>query len=218
MVDVAIVDYGLGNIFSIEQACKSVGLSVEIVADAKGVKNSRSIILPGVGAFGDAMAALERLDLISVLQDVARQGKRILGICLGLQLLFSCSEEFGQHEGLGILKGRVEYFPVRKYNGRKLKIPQVGWNEVEIPEGKPLTYWDKTLLNGFLSGTPLFFVHSCYVLPDASDIVLCESTYGDMRFCSGCMVDNIVGFQFHPERSGFHGLSIYKNFAKLLRK
>ena len=216
--DVAIVDYGLGNLFSIEQACKHVGLSVRLASTLQELQDARSVILPGVGAFGDAMQSLHRLGLVEGLKDMARAGKPMLGICLGQQLLFSGSDEFGSHEGLDIIKGWVKYFPPMEHAGRRLKVPQVGWNPVEPVEGALDGCWDGTLLDGIAPGTPFYFVHSCHVVPESPETVLCESRFGDMRFCSGSMIDNIVAFQFHPERSGENGLRLYKNFGELIRQ
>lgn len=214
--DVAIIDYGLGNLFSIKHACEHVGLSIEITNSPDTVINARSVILPGVGAFGDAMHALKRLDLIAPLKDVAERGTPLLGICLGQQLLFSRSEEFGAHEGLDILPGRVQYFPVQQIDGRTYKVPQVGWNAILPPNNDPAA-WKGTLLEGVTPGTDMYFVHSCHVVPDSDDLVLSSTTYGNVEFSSGSHKGNITAFQFHPERSGTEGLIVYANFAKLIR-
>ena len=214
-VDVAIIDYGLGNLFSIKHACEHVGLSVAVTNDPREVVAAKSVILPGVGAFGDAMDALNRLDLVSPIKDVAERGTPLLGICLGQQLLFSSSEEFGAHKGLDILPGTVRYFPVQKIDGRTYKVPQVGWNAIRPPENAPDT-WKGTLLEGVTPGTDMYFVHSCHVVPDSDDVVLSMTRYGDVAFCSGSRLGNITAFQFHPERSGVEGLTIYSNFAKLI--
>ena len=206
----AIVDYGLGNLFSIKRACEVVGLSVEVTSDVSVMAEARSIILPGVGAFGDAMQSLDKLDLVSPLKDLAQSGKPFVGICLGQQLLFTESDEFGGYKGLDIIPGTVRYLPVQEKDGRSLKVPQVGWNGVEIPQGKSDDFWDNTVLRETVSGTSMYFVHSCYVTPDDSSAVLGETQYGDIRFCSAIQKDNILAFQFHPERSGEGGLTIYK--------
>lgn len=214
--DVAIIDYGLGNLFSIKHACEHVGLTVEVTSDATTVTTARSVILPGVGAFGDAMRSLEKLDLISPLKDVAASGTPLLGICLGQQLLFSESEEFGHTKGLDLIPGKVQYFPVQTVEGRTLKVPQVGWNTITPPDNDPAA-WEGTLLDGVAPGTDMYFVHSCHAVPENTEAVLTMTTYGDVHFCSGSRHGNITAFQFHPERSGIAGLQIYKNFSQQIR-
>ncbi|MGE4192510.1 MAG: imidazole glycerol phosphate synthase subunit HisH [Pseudodesulfovibrio sp.] len=214
--DVAIIDYGLGNLYSIKHACEYMGLSVEVTNDPAAVTRAKSVILPGVGAFGDAMNALKRLDLVSPLKDVADSDIPLMGICLGQQLLFSSSEEFGAHEGLGLIPGRVQYFPIQEIDGRTYKVPQVGWNTIHPPEDDP-GRWAGTLLEGVSPGADMYFVHSCHVVPDSDEVMLCTTTYGDVAFSSGSFYKNITAFQFHPERSGTEGLAVYANFAKLIR-
>lgn len=215
--DVAIIDYGLGNLFSIKHACEHVGLTVQITADAKEVMAAHSVILPGVGAFGDAMNALERLDLISPLKDVAHSQMPLMGICLGQQLLFSESEEFGHTKGLDLIPGKVQYFPVQKAGDRTLKVPMVGWNSITPPQNET-SRWSGTLMEGVAPGTDMYFVHSCYVVPENPAAILTMTQYGDIKFCSGSHQGNITAFQFHPERSGEDGLLIYKNFAQQIRR
>lgn len=215
--DVAIIDYGLGNLFSIKHACEYVGLSVQVTSLAQDILDAKSVILPGVGAFGDAMNALERHDLIQPIKDVAAKGTPLLGICLGQQILFTESEEFGHQKGLDLIPGTVQYLPVQQQNGRTLKVPQVGWNSIEQTSPPDSENWEGTLLQGIPTGTPMYFVHSCYVVPEKTDDILCVTRYGDVTFCSGSTRDNITAFQFHPERSGADGLQIYSNFLKQIR-
>jgi len=216
--DVAIVDFALGNLFSIKHACEHVGLDVLITSSAADLEAARSVILPGVGAFADAMTALERLGLVDALRATAASGKPLLGICLGLQLLFSESEEFGVHRGLDVVPGRVVYFPVQEKDGRRLKVPQVGWNEIHPPESSGVDVWDGTLLDRVSPGQPMYFVHSCHVVPEEPGCVLCRADYGDIRFCAGVQLGNVAAFQFHPERSGPEGLVVYENFKKMIRQ
>lgn len=213
-IDVAIIDYGLGNLFSIKHACEHVGLSVQITNDAKEVVAARSVILPGVGAFADAMKSLVKLDLVSPIKDVAASNTPLLGICLGQQLLFTESEEFGNTKGLDLIPGKVQYFPVQTVEDRTLKVPQVGWNTITPPTANA---WHGTLLESVPLGTDMYFVHSCYVVPENTDAVLTVTTYGEVEFCSGSRHKNITAFQFHPERSGVGGLQIYKNFLQQIR-
>ncbi len=213
--DVAIVDYGLGNLFSIQQACMHSGLNTIITSSRRKIKSARSIILPGVGAFGDAMEALKRLDLISPLRDAAESGIPFLGICLGLQLLFTKSHEFGIHCGLDLISGNVKQLNSTQYMNRKLKVPQVGWNRIKVPKGSQFK-WSETILNGIEPGTFMYFVHSYSVVPEDSSTVLTITDYGDFRFCSGIKYNNIYGLQFHPEKSGLEGLKIYTNFRNII--
>jgi len=214
--DVAIIDYGLGNLFSIKHACEHVGLSVQITKEADEILSAKSVILPGVGAFGDAMDSLHRLDLVSPIKDVAAKGTPLLGICLGQQLLFSESDEFGSHKGLDLIPGRVQYFPIQEIDGRTYKVPQVGWNSINPPASN-LDAWKDTLLEGVTPGTDMYFVHSCHVVPENDEAILTMTTYGEIEFCSGSYSKNITAFQFHPERSGTDGLIVYTNFANLIR-
>lgn len=214
--DVAIIDYGLGNLFSIKQACTHVGLSVTITSDPTVVESSRAVILPGVGAFGDAMNELGRLGLVDSIHGLVERGTPLMGLCLGLQLLFDGSEEFGAHQGLGIIPGQVRYLPVQKCGERTLKVPQVAWNEILAPEGKTPDSWNGTLLQSTVPGTPMYFVHSCYVIPNNPDVVLTETVYGDVRFCSSCKKGNVTAFQFHPERSGPRGLNVYRELRNTI--
>jgi glutamine amidotransferase len=214
--DVAIVDFGLGNLFSIKHACEHIGLTVAVTSSAEEVEAARSVILPGVGAFADAMESLRALGLVEPLRETVRSGKPFLGICLGLQLLFSQSEEFGIHPGLDIVPGQVVYFPEQKEGGRQLKVPEVGWNEIHPPADRAQA-WDATLLHGLPAGVPMYFVHSCYVIPEDAGLTLCQAGYGQVRFCAGIARGNVTAFQFHPERSGPDGLRIYANFKKMIK-
>jgi glutamine amidotransferase len=216
---VAVIDYGLGNLFSIQKACEHVGITAIITSDKEHIKDADGLILPGVGAFGDAMLALNRLELTEPIQEFARSQKIVLGICLGLQLLFSESDEFGVHQGLGIIEGKVRRLPNDKNPETPLKVPQVGWNRIWVPqsdvgpgedEGCP-EVWRDTLLDGIKNGAFMYFVHSYYVKPLDEFQTLIQTIYGDTRFCSGIQKGHIYGFQFHPERSGPTGLQIYKN-------
>jgi imidazole glycerol-phosphate synthase subunit HisH len=213
---VAIVDYGMGNLFSIENACENAGLSAAVTSDPEKIACSHALILPGVGAFGDAMTHLKELDLIKPIRETALSGKPFLGICLGMQLLLSRSFEFGEYRGLDIIKGDVVKFegPVDEM-ARKLKVPQVGWNHV-FPWGK--TRWEGTLLDGVTEGEFMYFVHSYYVKPDENDVVLSVSKYGDIQFCSSLAHNNIWACQFHPERSGKKGMKLYENFAQYIKE
>ena len=212
----AIVDYGLGNLHSVQQACTYVGLTSVITNSKQVLLSADAVILPGVGAYGDAMQELHRLDLAEVLLDLARSEKPLVGICLGLQLLMTESSEFGHHRGLGIIEGPVVRFDMPKEDGKILKIPHVNWNSIlHTPHN---ACWDKTLLSRVKSGTFMYFVHSYTVQPRDAKIILSTTEYGDAQFCSSIGYENIFACQFHPERSGPEGIKIYHNLKKLIQE
>jgi imidazole glycerol-phosphate synthase subunit HisH len=210
---VAIVDYGMGNLFSVKHACIKVGLNAEITNQAKVIKNSNGIILPGVGAFGDAITALRKLDLIDILRETSLS-KPFMAICLGMQLLMERSYEFGIHDGLGIIKGEVVRFDSpRDTTGKILKVPHIGWNGIFRGQDRAgLDKWQNTALDGLENGEFMYFVHSYHVKPENSNLELSSSTYGDILFCSSLSIGHLFACQFHPERSGVAGLKIYDNF------
>ena len=175
--------------------------------------DSDAVILPGVGAFGDAMAALRRLDLVRPLQDIAVSDTPLIGICLGVQLLMAESFEFGRHKGLEMIKGTVVRFDHPVEEGRELKVPQVGWNRIK--QAHP---WSNTLLEGLADGEFMYFVHSFIVQPEDPNVILSTSRYGQIEFCSSLQYRNIFACQFHPERSGPKGLQIYRNLACLIQE
>ncbi len=213
---VAVVDYGLGNLYSIKQACASVGLDAVITPSKAEILRADAVILPGVGAFGDAMATLHRLDLVRVLQDIAASPKPLVGICLGLQLLMTESYEFGRHQGLGIIEGPVVLFNHPRENDRELKVPQIGWNKIYSQGGGGLTR-KGTLLEGVDEGQYMYFIHSYMVQPADRRVVLSLSRYGHIEFCSSIQYGNIFACQFHPERSGPEGMKIYRNLTAKLK-
>jgi glutamine amidotransferase len=212
---VAIVDYGMGNLFSVDQACKKAGLSAFVTSSPEEVAESQGAILPGVGSFPDAMEALDRLGLTSVLKDLAASGAPLAGICLGMQLLMTESHEFGLHKGLDFFKGEVVPFLPTSTNGRTLKVPQVGWNQI-YDKGQGSLQWEDSPLAGLESGEYMYFVHSYYIRPEDETVVLSTSTYGDTEFCSSLIQGNIFGCQFHPERSGAVGISVYRELAAMV--
>ena len=209
---VAIIDYGLGNLFSVKHACEHAGLHAEITSDAWNVERAAGVILPGVGAFGEAMAALKKLGLAKILRESAASGKPFLGICLGMQLLMKESFEFGRHEGLGIFEGSV--LPLKKERACQipLKVPHIGWTGI-TPEGD----WGSSLLRDLEPGVAMYFVHSFYCEPSDRTAALSWTEFGDNFFCSSLRRGNIEAFQFHPERSGRQGLRVYENFAKRIK-
>lgn len=209
-----IIDYQMSNLFSVLHACKHIGLEAVISSDKTALASADLAILPGVGAFGDAMKNLKKLNLVQVIKDFVKKGKPFLGVCLGLQLLFSESEEFGSHQGLDLIKGKVIKFSGFNQQNQPIKIPQIGWNEIYHPEfGK---VWKNSPLNGLANHEFMYFVHSYYVVPEDTDLITSYTNYEGTEYCSSIKFDNIFATQFHPEKSGSKGLIIYKNFANNL--
>lgn len=209
---VAIVDYGLGNLYSINNACLAVGISPIIASSTADLAAADGLVLPGIGAFGDAMAALRQRDLASPIVDHVRAGKPVMGICLGLQLLMSESHEFGVHKGLDLVPGTVENLGAPTDGGRKLKVPHVGWTAVR-ETGRS---WSGTALDGIEEGTHFYFVHSFFVRPADPVAVLSVSRYGDFEFCSSVQLGSVFACQWHPERSAIAGLHVYRNFKRMM--
>ena len=227
-IRVAIVDYGLGNLFSVKHACAHVGMEGVITSAAGDILGADAVFLPGVGGFGNAMNALRRRDLVRPLQDYAASGKPLIGICLGLQLLMTVSYEFGTHKGLGLIDGPVVHLDKpRTPSGRMLKVPQVGWNRTfrphgpnQPPEGEASlpAAWTGSPMEGVPEGAFMYFVHSYYVVPEDPGVTLTVAQYGNITFCSSLTYRNIFACQFHPERSGPLGLHIYRNIAARIRE
>jgi len=202
---IAIVDYGMGNLRSVEKALARVGHSPRVTRDPAVIAGADGIVLPGVGAFGACMANLERLGLLPVLRQVIDRGTPFLGICLGMQLLFDESEEFGPVKGLGILRGRVV-----RFNGREaeaLRVPHMGWNTLRQRRDVPH-------LGGVGDGAYAYFVHSYYAVPADPAIIVTETPYG-VAFASSVIRDNVFAVQWHPEKSQETGLKVLANFAAI---
>jgi glutamine amidotransferase len=206
---IAIIDYGVGNIFSINQACNKVGLNTIVTSDAALISNSDAIILPGVGAFGDAMNNLKKLNLVETIINFANTGKPFLGICLGMQLLFNESEEFGNHKGLGLIDGEIKKFNFSKIDNNITKIPQIQWNKIYHKEN---TNWNNSCLSNVENNSYMYFVHSYYAIPNDKNTILSYTEYANFEYCSSVKKENITGIQFHPEKSGEIGIHIYKNW------
>ena len=213
-LNVAIIDYGLGNLFSIKQACENVNLRPIITSDKTIISKSDAIILPGVGAFGHAMKRLNENDLVSPLIDFAKSGKPFMGVCLGMQLLFTNSEEFGLNKGLNIIEGSIKKFP-NNYNSLKIKSPQIQWNKINNNGTK---IWNNSPLSDIKNGTYMYFVHSLYCQPKDKTNILAYTNYMGFEYASAVIKDNIIGLQFHPEKSSLNGLKIYSSWANQIKK
>jgi imidazole glycerol-phosphate synthase subunit HisH len=210
MIDVAIIDYKMSNLFSVQAACNKIGLSSQITSDKNVIMDSKVAILPGVGAFGEAMKHIKEYKLDETIFEFVESGKPFLGICLGLQLLFEHGEEFGSYNGLGLLKGSVKKFKIQNYNNIKYPVPQIGWNRI----AKYNQNWNNSLLSENEDGDFMYFVHSYYVLPENKNIIISTTKYGEIEYCSSVMKDNIFACQYHPEKSGESGLKIYKKIKE----
>jgi len=198
---IGIIGYGMGNLRSVQKAFEAVGHAARIVRTPQEIADSEKLVLPGVGAFGQAMENLSQADLLRPLRTAVGEGKPLLGICLGLQLLFDQSEEHGLHEGLGILEGRVRRLP------EGVKVPHIGWNQVSITRDDPL-------LEGISDGVFFYFVQSYFVQPRDRETVIGTTDYG-VRFATIVGSETVYGVQFHPEKSQDAGLRMLKNFGGL---
>lgn len=201
---VVILDYEMGNLFSVKNAFLSFGVETTISSDKAVIAAADAVILPGVGAFGQAMDNLRRLDLVETFSNFCKSGKPVLGICLGLQLLFDESEEFGNSKGLCLVPGTVKRFD--QGSGVDLKVPHIGWNEISR-----VNRTNTDMLQG-IDKDAMYFVHSYYVKPESADAVLTTTNYDGFIFCSSIQINNIFACQFHPEKSGKKGLNIFMNW------
>jgi glutamine amidotransferase len=205
---ITIIDYGMGNLRSVQKGFERVGFQARVTDDPRQVTTADKLVLPGVGAFRDCMTNLEEAGFVEPIKQHVASGRPFLGICLGMQLLFTESEEFGRHAGLDIIPGRVVKFPQGlSSEGEDLKIPHMGWNRMSIRRPSPL-------YAGIDDGSFVYFVHSYYVVPDDPDTIATETDYG-VNFCSSIWRDNLVATQFHPEKSQAVGLAMLENFGNL---
>ena len=201
---IAIVDYGVGNLFSLKCSLDAIGAEAVVTGDAAVLRNAGKIILPGVGAFEDAARKLQSTGLDTVIKEEAAAGKPILGICLGMQLLFEKSYEFGEHQGLGLIPGSV--VPMAGFIPAELKIPHIGWNALRFQKSSPLFRFIR-------EGDYVYFVHS-YFAAHCNEFVIADTEYGQY-LTAAVQNKNVFGCQFHPEKSGTVGLNILKAFAQL---
>jgi glutamine amidotransferase len=223
---IALIDYGMGNLRSVEKALVRVGGDVRIVSNRKSVLAADAVVLPGVGAFGDCMKNLQKFEMVDAIRDFIKTSKPFLGICLGLQSLFDSSEEAVGVKGLRIFRGTVPRFhfngkseipnlksegnPKSKIQNPKLKVPHMGWNQISVKKS------DCPLLRAVADGSYVYFVHSYYPVPSDSSVTCATTTYG-VEFCSMVWRDNIFATQFHPEKSQAVGLKMLENFVSLTK-
>ncbi len=205
---IAIIDYEMGNLKSIHKLLQYLNIESRVTSDHKKIRDADGVILPGVGAFGDAMRHLREKMLVELIIDLVEEGKPLLGICLGQHLLFSHSSEMGNHVGLDILKGKVISFDKPKVE----KVPQIGWNNVSFLDE------DHFIVQGIPNNSYYYFVHSYYAIPDEKTNTLGITKYGKIEFSSMVYADNLVATQFHPEKSGKNGIKMYQNFVQYCRK
>lgn len=203
MSRIAIIDYQMGNLRSVQKGFEKVGHAATITSKPEELAAAEKLVLPGVGAFGDAMAELRRRDLVEPIREAIARGKPFFGICLGLQLLFDLGYEGGEFEGLGVLPGKVVRFDLPP----PLKVPHMGWNRGKFNARPPH-------LKGIADGTYFYFVHSYHSVPADPGLIAIESDYGG-PFCAAVWRDNVFATQFHPEKSQAHGLRLLQNFAEL---
>ncbi len=206
--NIAIIDYEMGNLKSIYKLLHHLDIDSIITSDHNIIKNADGMILPGVGAFGDAMKQLRKKSLFTLIKDLVLEGKPLLGIGLGHHMLFSQSVEMGNHEGLDIIQGNVISFDKKKVG----KIPQIGWNNVFFSNE------DHFMVQGIPNNSYYYFVHSYYAIPNEKSTILGITRYGETEFCSMVCKDNVIATQFHPEKSGKNGIKIYQNYIQYCRK
>jgi glutamine amidotransferase len=205
---ITIIDYGMGNLRSVQKGFERLGFNARVTADPGDVERAGKLVLPGVGAFRDCMDNLRSGGFVEPIKRHIEDGRPFLGICLGLQLLFTESEEFGRHQGLGIIPGRVVRFPSEmRQGGEELKVPHMGWNQITVCREAPI-------FKGVADGSSVYFVHSYYVVPEDEGVVATVTDYG-ISFCSSIWRDNVMATQFHPEKSQKVGLAMLKNFGDM---
>ena len=209
--NVIIIDYKMSNIFSIKNICNHLSVDSKVTSDYKDIIDADVLILPGVGAFSEAMKNLGDLEMIDPIKKFINSGKPFMGVCLGLQLLFTKSYEFGTHLGLDIIPGEVIKFPSQNNAGNNIRVPHVGWNHI-----KPSKSYENTPLKNINNNEYMYFIHSYFVKPEHKVDVLSTTEYSGIEFCSSIIKDNIFATQFHPERSGVPGVQLFKKWLELV--
>ena len=209
---IVVIDYGIGNVRSIVNAFVKIGVSTSMTRDPDVILNADGVVLPGVGAFAHGMRNLHKFSLVEVIKKYSNSGKPLLGICLGMQMLMTESEEFGVTKGIALIEGSVVKLPVNDPENDKL--PHVSWNEIE----KAGINWDKTIFSNIKNSTDMYFVHSYVAVPDNKENILSTTNYSGFDFCSSIKKNNIYGCQFNPEKSAQDGLKVIENFVKICRE
>ena len=209
---VTIVDYGVGNLFSVRGALEYCDAQPRFSSSPEAIENADRLLLPGVGAFADSMADMRDRNLVEPVLRFAETGRPLLGICLGMQMLMEESEEFGLHEGLGLVKGRVVSIPPNGADGKPHRIPHIGWSELR--SSRPGT-WDGTLLKDLQEGDSVYFVHSFMAVPKVPGHRVADCDYHGQKICAVLQRENVFGCQFHPEKSGEVGIQVLRNFIAL---
>jgi imidazole glycerol-phosphate synthase subunit HisH len=209
--EVTIIDYGVGNLLSVQRGFEHCGAKVSLTADPEQILSAKRVVLPGVGAFANAMTALDALNLVGVIREVGRRETPLLGICLGMQLLLEESDEFGITAGLGLIPGRVIAVPLESISGEAQKVPHIGWNAL-LPSSA-LVDWNGTLLQDNRPGDASYFVHSFMAVPTDPAHRIADCVHGGHRIPAVIGRDQIIGCQFHPEKSGEVGLKILRRFC-----
>ena len=214
----------MGNLFSVGHAFENVGATAKVTSSKAAILDADIVVLPGVGAFGDAMDSLRRLDLVGPLGDVATSGKPLVGVCLGMELLMTTSPEFGTHKGLDFVHGEVVPFVTGPASTTRFKVPHVGWSRIHSALGNGQSRdggvtsaraGQNSMLDGVGDREYMYFVHSLYCEPEDPGVVTSYTRYGGVEFCSSLRKGNVFGYQFHPERSGPAGLKMYANLVSM---
>jgi len=210
MKEISIIDYGIGNLYSICNAVKAVGMEPNIVSTPEEVGLAHHLILPGVGAFNAGVKVLKERGLDSAIREYVESGKPLLGVCLGMQLLMTQSDEFGPCNGLDLIPGKVKPLIIADgYDPRAYKIPHIGWNNIEFSSQKTAMMLDSR------NGVDVYFLHSYYACPEDKNHIAASATHGGLKFCAINHRDNVMGYQFHPEKSGKVGLKLLESFCNL---
>jgi len=210
MNSLVIIDYGVGNLFGLKQACLAAGLNPVVTSDKKKIYDAKGLILPGVGSFSSAIEMLKTLEIFESIINFANSGKTLLGLCLGMQLLLDKSVEFGENKGLGLIPGNIEYLGDSFKKEDNVKIPHMGWNTVKVKE----EYNNEIIFQSLPKEFDVYFAHSYWLKPPTKKYVFTETKYFNVKFCSAIKKNNIIGFQFHPENSGSVGVQLLKNIFK----
>ena len=208
---ITIIDYGCGNILNLARAIKFIGYEVDITHDKNKIINSSYVILPGVGAFGNAMKQIEKYNLHNTILEYAKSNKPLLGICLGMQILLTVSYEFGAHKGLGLIEGKV--IKISNEKNKEIKIPHMGWNEIYPNNNKK--EWKNKILKNSSIGKSFYFVHSFVCITKDYDSTIAVCNYSGISIPAVIATGNVFGCQFHPEKSADNGLAVLKNFCEI---